>query len=646
MFHSPHGPALGFLLVGLVFVFAPWVAERLRLPGVIGLLAGGALIGANGFDLLTNPAVLDSFGSFGLLYLMFMAGIELDLAAFAALRKVAVGFGLLTFALPLLAGLAAALIGGFGAAAAVLIGSFWASHTLVTYPEFRRRGLSGNRAVAATVGATIITDTLALVVLAVVAGVTVDSGSGLLVAGKIVAGLAVLIGYCLAVLPFLARLIFRSVGQDAITRFVFTAAAFASAALVAEVVGIEGIVGAFFAGLGLNRLIPARSPLMQRVEFVGSAIFVPAFLVSVGTLVDIHLMASGRTLQLAGLFVAALLIGKVSAALIAGRIFRMSLAEIGAMCSLSLAQAAATLAATVIGRDIGLFGDDVVNAVIVVIVVSVLLSSIAARISIRHLPAPEPTGGDIAAAVLLAVRPALPTAAAVTLAATMVAAARGLVLPIHIDTDADPSNLAAARANLAEVGAALARRGVEAEPGLRVDRAVGAALFAACREHDASLVLVQAAASSGALPDGALTEMIDDTPVPIAVLESGTAPDLRRVLLVLDAHDTADRPVDAASAVRVAVRCAGQGTPLLVYAAAGAGEALVSAHAGTRRIDVTAIRGTRLSTAREQVRTGDLVVLAGRLTPTSRLSARLLAMGASVLTVHCPAAERSLIGPR
>ena len=277
-------------------------------------------------------------------------------------------------------------------------------------------------------------------------------------------------------LPRIARLVFRSVGQEAVARFVFTAAAFASAALLAEVVGIEGIVGAFFAGLGINRLVPAASALMERVEFVGSAIFVPAFLVWVGTLVDPVLLASTATLRLAGLFLVALVVGKAAAALIAGALFRMRTVEIAAMFSLSLPQAAATLAATVVGSDLGLYGAGVVNAVIVVIVVSILISSILVSRCAPRLTTAAVDTPDIGSAVLLPLSADRESGAVAALSARLAANSHGLVVPLRIVLDrADPTHVPKARAALADAAASLAKLGVETRPALRVDQTAAAA---------------------------------------------------------------------------------------------------------------------------------------------------------------------------
>jgi Kef-type K+ transport system membrane component KefB len=393
MIDAPSGPAWNLFVVLVVVVAAPLLAERVRIPGVVGLIFGGFAIGPHALDLVGNDEVLANGGTVGVLYLMFLAGLELDLALFARVRRNAVMFGLITFTAPFVLGLLSGLIDGYGTGAIVLIGSLWASHTLVTYPIVRRHGLSANRAVATTVGATVITDTMALLVLAVVVGIHTGSASGPVLAGELLLGLAILLGACFLVLPVAARWFFKGVGHERTSRYIFVLAAFLGAAALADAVGIEGIVGAFFAGLALNRLVPNRSPLMERVEFFGAAFFIPVFLVSVGLLIVPGVVADGSTLGLAGLFLTAVIAGKLGAAIAARRLFAYSGAETGVVFGLSVSQAAATLAATIVGFQAGVLDGRVVNAAVVVIVCSLLIAAVATNRAAARVT-PETTGED------------------------------------------------------------------------------------------------------------------------------------------------------------------------------------------------------------------------------------------------------------
>jgi Kef-type K+ transport system membrane component KefB len=371
------GPAFGFTVVGLVIVFGPLVAERLRLPGLLGLLTFGAVIGPNMLDVLPRFTGLQAVGSIGVLYLIFLAGLQLDLEAFVRYRVISGGFGLLTAFIPMALGTGVALLLGIDPRPALLIGSFWASFTLIAYPTVAKYGLTKTRPVAAIVGASAITDGVSLVVLALIVGAETGDASGARLVLDIAIGFAVLGVYCFVVFPAIARWFFTGLGQERTLRYMLVFIGLTSSAVVAELVGVEPLIGAFFIGVGLNRLVPNASPLMAVTDFFGNAFFIPTFLVSVGLLFDPAVMFEWSTIRLALGFVAALVVGKAIAAWITGRIFGLVQAEIGLLFSMSVAQAAATLAATVIGFNIGLYGSDVVNAVMVVVAVSLIVTSSA-----------------------------------------------------------------------------------------------------------------------------------------------------------------------------------------------------------------------------------------------------------------------------
>ncbi|MBK5269366.1 MAG: cation:proton antiporter, partial [Acidimicrobiia bacterium] len=291
-------PAWVFLTLFLVALVMPIAAERVRLPGVLGLVVGGLIVGPQVLGLLELPGLVSQLGGFGIIYLMFLAGLELDLDVLVRDKRHAVIFGLLTFALPIIVGTVANLLLGFGVAAAILIGSFWASHTPVVYPTIRRYGLASDPAVTATMGATIITNSLALIVLAAVVAVEASGSPPAVIAVRLLAGFAILAVVAFVLVPKLTLWFFRGLGQDGILRFLFVMVCLLGVSVVADLGGTEPIVGAFFAGLALNRLVPNTGFLMRRIEFVGSAILIPIFLVSVGMLVDLSTVTDPRTLLL------------------------------------------------------------------------------------------------------------------------------------------------------------------------------------------------------------------------------------------------------------------------------------------------------------------------------------------------------------
>ena len=358
---------MGILLVG------PLLFERLRIPGLVGLIALGAVAGPSVTGLLERDATFILLGTLGLLYLMFMAGVTLDLAEFGRQRRTAVLFGVLSFALPmaLALGLAPGLL-GYGWPAAALLGSIVGSHTLLALPLAGRLGIAKNRALVIATGATLVTDLLSLLVLAVVQGLAggdADAGFWLTFAGKAaVWALAVLWG-----LPRVARAFFRRVRREDDAAFAFLLAAVFLSAWAASLAGLAPIIGAFLAGIALNRLIPRQSPLMTRLRFVGDAILIPFFLVSVGLLVDVRVLGSGEVWGLALLFTAIVLLGKGGAAVLGIPLFGFSRNEGLTVAGLTMPQAAATLAVTLIGFDIGLFTQTAVNAVVVLIVLTCLV---------------------------------------------------------------------------------------------------------------------------------------------------------------------------------------------------------------------------------------------------------------------------------
>lgn len=512
-------PAWVFFVLAVVMLLGPLVAERVRLPGVIGLVVGGLIVGDQGLGALQRAGPVEVLGGVGLLYLMFLAGLELDLDVLERHRRSAIGFGLLTFAFPITLGTSSALLLGFEVPASVLIGSLWASHTLVAYPIVRRHGLAGDPAVAATVGATVITDTLALLVLAVIAGGVESGGLGWSLVLRLGPGLLLLIGFSAWILPRLAAWFFRGLGQERILRFLFVLAGFLASSVLAELVGVEGIVGAFMAGLALNRLVPNGGALMQRVEFVGSALLIPIFLISVGMLVDLRVVADPGTIGLAAVFAGVAIAGKWLAAWLAGRLFGFGPSQITVMFSLSAAQAAATLAATVVAFDLGLFGEQVVNAVLVVILVTVVLTSWSAN---RASPRVERTAavvGKIGRFVVVPIANPEMAPNLVRLAVEIARADGGSVLPLHAVTSAVPEGLASARRLMGNVEAMLRRLGDDVEGLVRVDSSVAAAVVHTVTETNASLVLVGWKLESTArdrLLGSVLDELIGRAPAPVA----------------------------------------------------------------------------------------------------------------------------------
>jgi Kef-type K+ transport system membrane component KefB len=366
-------PVLVFALAMAIFLVAPLVMRRYAIPGMIGIIAAGAIIGPYGLHVLDRDATIVLLGTVGLIYLMFQAGVEIDLHGFRRHRVQSLVFGALTFAIPLLLGLGAGRLLGFGTASAWLIGAMLASHTLLAYPIALSMDIGRSPAVIAAVGGTMIADTAALLVLAVVAA----SSSGQLDAVfwiRLVASLGVLAALILLGLPRLARWYFRRETAGATGPFVFVLTALFTAAVLAELAGVEPIVGAFLAGLALNRLLPAGSLLNSRVHFVGEAFLVPFFLLWVGMRVDVRvLVGGGRAWLVLATLLAVGIAGKWLSAVVAGRVFRHSREERGTVFGLSVSRASATLAIALVGLELGLFDRVVENGAVALMMVTCFL---------------------------------------------------------------------------------------------------------------------------------------------------------------------------------------------------------------------------------------------------------------------------------
>jgi Kef-type K+ transport system membrane component KefB len=506
-----------FALLMALILFVPMVAERLRVPSIVGLVLAGTLVGPTGLGLVERAGVIETLGTVGLLYLMFVAGLELDLDDFAANRRHALGFGGLTFVVPMVVGTAVIAAMGFDLLASILLASCWASHTLLTYPTFRRFGTQGNRAVATSVGATILTDTAALLVLVVVArAYEGDLGVGFW--ATLVPSLVLLLGLLLWVLPRVARWFFAGPGHDRSLRFLFVMVALFASAGLAELAGIEAIIGAFLSGLALNRLVPNSSVLMDRIEFLGSSLLIPLFLLSVGMLIDPAILTNPATLGIAAGFTAVALGSKALAAVGAGRWFRYSWTEIAAMFSLSGAQAAATLAAVIIGLQVGLIDTDTVNAVIIVILVTCLVTSAVANRAAARLERP---GGRRALGQSVVVPVANPASRGplVRLAAAMAQRDSGFVVPLTvIDADVPEEELEYLGQATEEAERMALSAGAEAQGLVRIDRTPTAGILHTLVERRGSMLVLGWSGQTGrggALFSSMIDRILGESPVPM-----------------------------------------------------------------------------------------------------------------------------------
>jgi Kef-type K+ transport system membrane component KefB len=371
-------PVLIFSLVLFIIFLAPVVLERLKIPSIIGLILAGVVVGPNGFNILLRDQSIVLFGTVGLLYIMFLAGLEIDMNDFKKNKSKSLIFGGFTFVIPMLLGIVVAhFFLRFSMLSSILLASMFASHTLLAYPIASRLGITKNRAVNVTVGGTIITDTAALLVLAIITAATRGALNNEFWL-RLLISLAIFSFIVLWGFPRFTRWFFKTYETEGVSQYIFVLAMVFLAAFLAEIAGVEPIIGAFLAGLALNRLIPHSSPLMNRIEFVGNALFIPFFLIGVGMLVDLRVLFRGpEALIVAGAMIAVATSAKWLAAIISQKIFRFTKTEGMLMFGLSNAQAAATLAAVLVGYRLELLNENVLNGTILMILVTCIISSVA-----------------------------------------------------------------------------------------------------------------------------------------------------------------------------------------------------------------------------------------------------------------------------
>jgi len=488
---------LSLFILLVVILAGPIVAERFRIPGLIGLIFFGMIVGPFVLGWLKPVGIASALGDIGLLYLMFLAGLSFNLRAFKDNKSNAIVYGLLGFFIPFFMsyyyGLNALELTVLGAA---LIGAMWASNTLVAYPDVLAAGLQNSRAVTAAVSAGVVADLFSLTVLAIVTSTAVieNDGSPSLHASNqdpllpLWIGLPVLIAFTLWLLPKVAEWFFVRVGHTRMQRFVFALAGMSAGAAVALLGGIEGLIGAFLAGLGLNMIIPARSALMHRIEFVGGAIFVPAFLVSIGLAIDPRALFDLDTVLLAIAFTLLVVVGKGIAAGINALIFKLSLAEYGLMSSLSIGQAASTLAIAQVGFSLGLFGREVVNASILAVVATALITSYGTRFFVQKVERPPVLEVPLGDNVLVDVRDqGSDLSALMAVAGDIAKPDRGVVTPYLVPT---PGQLETAKLRVEKANEAAAESGHDASGEVRVgDSFVEGTMFLA-EEVGASLSII------------------------------------------------------------------------------------------------------------------------------------------------------------
>ena len=393
-------PVLKFLLILLIILAAPLLLNKLRIPHLLGLIIAGAIIGPHGFNLVLRDSSIILSGTAGLLYIMFLAGLEINMADFKRNSTKSLAFGMYTFLIPMILGTVVGIwVLRFNVLTSVLLASMFASHTLIAYPIISKLGISKNKAVSITVGGTMITDTLALLVLTIIVGMATGQVNDMfwirLGVSILIFALIVLFGF-----PFIGRWFFKHV-HDNISQYIFVLVMVFLGSFLAQVAGMEAIIGAFLSGLALNRLIPQSSPLMNRVEFVGNAIFIPFFLLGVGMLIDYRtFFTSFETIKVGLIMIIVATAAKYIAAWMTQKTFHLSTDQRSVIFGLSNAQAAATLAAVMVGYNvitgtdangepIRLLNESVLNGTILMILVTCTIASFAAQKGAHNIAAQD-----------------------------------------------------------------------------------------------------------------------------------------------------------------------------------------------------------------------------------------------------------------
>jgi len=387
-------PVLIFSLILFIILIAPILLGKIKIPGIVGFIIAGIAIGPNGFNILKKNSAIELFSTIGLLYIMFIAGIELDLADFKRKKHKSFVFGFLTFAVPILIGFPVCYyLLNYSLLTSILTASMFATHTLVAYPIVNKFGISKNEAVAVTVGGTILTDTAVLIILAVIMG-SVDGkldGSFWI---QLCISLSIFTATVFIVIPKIAKWFFTKLESEKTSHYIFVLSVVFFSAFLAQLAGIEPIIGAFVAGLALNRLIPHSSILMNRIEFVGNALFIPFFLISVGMLVDLRVLFRGPdALIVAASLTVVAIVGKYLSATFTQWIFKYTKNQRLLIFGLSSAHAAATLAIILVGYQAKIIDDNILNGTIILILVTCVVASFATERASRDIVAEEETTG-------------------------------------------------------------------------------------------------------------------------------------------------------------------------------------------------------------------------------------------------------------
>ncbi|MDE7396200.1 MAG: cation:proton antiporter [Muribaculum sp.] len=370
-------PVLIFFIVLVIILLAPIILNRLKIPHIIGMIVAGIAIGPHGIDLLNRDASFEIFGQVGILYLMFLAGIEIDMYHLQQNIRKGFSFGLMTFIIPLFTGtICSVMLLNVDWLTAILLASMFASHTLIAYPVVSRFELTKSPTVITAIAGTIVAVLGSLIVLGSVVSVATRGYFSFGTLAWLLVKLAIYSLIIIYTFPRLTKWFFRKFA-DNVTQFIYVLALVFLASITAKMIGLESVLGAFFAGVILNRYIPATSALKNRIEFVGNAIFIPYFLIGVGMLINIKVLVSGwSTIYTAAAMSLIAIVGKWLPAIVTQKIYGMTRTDRMMLFGLTNAHAAVALAAVMIGYNIGIINETIINGTVVMILVTCIVSSL------------------------------------------------------------------------------------------------------------------------------------------------------------------------------------------------------------------------------------------------------------------------------
>ncbi|MEH2025585.1 cation:proton antiporter domain-containing protein [Nostoc sp.] len=503
-------PIVPFAILLVVILVIPIMFDRLRLPGLVGLVFSGLVLGPSGWNLFqSDSSMINLLSDIGLIYLLFVAGLEIDIEKFRQRKSRAFGFASLTFSVPLVMGTLVGLILGYGWNTSILIGSLLASYTLLAYPIISRLGVVNNEAVTVTIGATIFTNIGVVLILAVCVAV---AHAGEFSFAKLLTLSGWLTIYSVAVVTgfdWAGKEFFKRSGDDEGNKFLFVLLSVFLAAVGAQLIGVEKIVGAFLAGLAVNEAV-GEGPVKEKVVFIGSVLFIPIFFVDLGLLINLSAFVNNpNTLKLTLLIVVGLIVSKLIAALLTKLVYRYNWQEMLTMWSLSLPQVGTTLAATLVGYRAGLLPLEVLHSVIVLMLVTSTLGPLmTSRIAVglNSSPAEDPAPSlpdenasetDSAFTIVVPVYNPQTQQYLIEMAALLARQSQGKIIPLAIATAAAQMDAPQLEASLQRSEWLLTKAtaqsralGVAAEPVLRIDDAFAQGISRAAREQKANLIVM------------------------------------------------------------------------------------------------------------------------------------------------------------